>query len=777
MTIRWKLVLTLALPLVALAFVVGRGVVEERRHVADNQRARELIHLALLGRDVMGRAQLEHGLELAGGFPGAIRDLRDRRRDAINAFQSALATDARRRFGPEFETKVTEVEEAIRAFEAAERSTGGTGDASTVEQLGRSVVDLTYAGAQSVDHDGELAQQILGYAALLEAEQKLGELFGDVAVLPDGAWLSPELRLALERGRGELDAAVDAFAATADPGELAGLKQAVPSKALDALAVADTIDREAFAVAASRGVEAVDALSASVAGELDTLAARNQDAAAREALEFLALGGVAVVVGLVALLLTVRFSSRMVRRLRRLSSAAEELSEQRLPALVDRLRSGKTDFATAERPVELGELGRDEIGALGRSFEAVHGTVLEVAREQARILEQGISDIFVKLARRNQALVERQISVLDQLERGEEDPDVLADLFRIDHIATRMRRNAESLLVLAGSESARKWTRPVPIADVAQAATAEIEDYARIRVAHVDDVLVRAHVAVDLAHLLAELLENAVRFSPPGSPVEVACRTRGGSCQVVVADHGVGMSEEQLDEANRLLADPPAPGLDLSRTLGHYVVARLAKRHGIEIRLTPGTVDGLAALVSLPPALLEKVEPSSAPTRLPVNGDGPVAEPAVSANGDGLLPQRVLPRREDVRPAASPPVARDSQSPEEPRTPDWSPAEPAAEQAPAAASAPPAFEPLPARLRPPDPDVQPPSDGGPSPILPRRGSTVVFTVPPGPGAGVAASRRSPEERRDLISRFRRGFESGLRRPGERQRRDEEAVGE
>jgi two-component sensor histidine kinase len=756
MTIRWKLALTLALPLVALAFVVGRGVLEERQTVAENEDARELIQLALLGRDVMGRAQLEHGLELAGGYPGAIRDLRDRRREAVQAFQAALASDMRRRFGAGFQQTVMEVEQAIRAFEAAERSSADAGDAETVARLGRSVVDLTYAGARSIDHDGELAQRLLGYAALLEAEQKLGELFGGVAALPDGASLSGALRLRLARDRGELDTAVTAFAATAAPDDRAALEQAVPTDALAALTSAATLDREAFTEAASRGVEAVDALSASVAGELDALAASKQDEAARDALEFLALGGSATVVGLVALLLALRFSARLVRRLRRLSIAAEELSEQRLPALVDGLRRGRTSVAAEEAPFQLGELGRDEIGALGRSFETVHGTVLEVAREQARILEQGISDIFVKLARRNQALVERQIALLDQLERDEENPDVLADLFRIDHIATRIRRNAESLLVLAGSESPRRWNRPLPLADVVQAATAEIEDYERIRLAQIDDAQIRAHAAVDLAHLLAELLENAVRFSPPDSVVEVACRTRGGSCQVVIADRGIGLTEEQLDEANELLSNPPVAGLDLSRTLGHYVVARLARRHGIEVRLAPGAMDGLVALVSLPVGLLHEDEPEQ-PAAIPVNGGASATEPAHATNGHGELPQRPLPQWDMQVVTESLPAALEPSQAAMPAAPDPPEVEPVSEpQRPPAT-----FEPLPARLRPPDP--APPADVHATSDLPRRGATVIVTVPPGPGAGVAASRRSPQERRDLISRFRRGFASGRQR--------------
>jgi signal transduction histidine kinase len=769
MTIRWKLALILALPLVALAFVVMRGVAQERDAVADNERARDVIRLALLGRDVMGRAELEYGLELSGGYPGAIRDLRDRTRIAIDAFQTVVASGAADRLGPAFVEKVSDVEGAIAALETAERSSGdGTGSPATVDELGRTVVALTLEGARSVDHDAELAQRLLGYAALLEAQQQLGGLFTRVAATSEVDALTESFRLDLAQGRGALDAATAAFAGSATPAELAELDRAVPEQALDELFGGNLIDRQAFVDAASRGIEAVDALSASVAGRLDARAAQKQENAAGDAFEFLAVGGGAFVVGLVALLFALRLSGRMVRRLRHLSGAAEDLSQRRLPALVDGLRSGTADV-TSETPIGLGDLGKDEIGALGRSFEAVHGTVLEVAREQARILEQGISDIFVKLARRNQALVERQITLLDQLERDEEDADVLADLFRIDHIATRIRRNAESLLVLAGSDSARKWTEPLALADVLQAATAEIEDYERIRVAHVDDVRVRPHAAVDLAHLLAELLENAVRFSPPGTTVEIATRRRGGFCQVAVVDHGLGMTDQQLADANRLLAEPPVAGLELSRTLGHYVVARLAKRHGVDVQLGAGTVDGVVAVVSLPAALLlEADEPQTNERQAPAT---PVRKPAPEpAAALAQLPQRTLPRREEARPAAAAAPAASGGD-----NVDALPArEPAAvAPAPLPAAAAPSFDPLPTRLRPPSPKA-PPAEGR---ALPRRGSTVVLSATPGPGAGVAASRRSPQERRDLIHRFRRGFESGLRRPAEHPNGDTEVSAE
>ena len=211
---------------------------------------------------------------------------------------------------------------------------------------------------------------------------------------------------------------------------------------------------------------------------------------------------------------------------------------------------------------------------------------VEVAEEQGALLRKGIGDIFINLARRNQTLLDRQIEFIDQLEANEEDPDQLDNLFKLDHLATRMRRNAESLLVLAGAEPPRRRGRPVALADVVRVAIGEVEDFARISLLALDDVTVGGNVAVDLAHLLSELMENATHFSPPDTTVEIVGHRSETGYTLSVSDQGIGMSADQLAEANNQLARPPLVGLALSRSLGFIVIGRLSSRFGIAVKLT-----------------------------------------------------------------------------------------------------------------------------------------------------------------------------------------------
>ena len=234
---------------------------------------------------------------------------------------------------------------------------------------------------------------------------------------------------------------------------------------------------------------------------------------------------------------------------------------------------------------------------------------MDVARQQMDILRKGVSEIFVTLARRNRELVDRQLALIDQLEAREEDPEVLGGYFKLDHLATRMRRNAESLLVLAGTETKRMWEKPLDIGDVVRAALGEVDDYQRIEVLALEPVQVSGGVVTDLSHLLSEILDNATQFSPPADRVRVTGSFDQDGYLLTISDHGVGMTEARMGEINRLLAKPPVLGLALDPTLGLYVVARLAARHGIDIRLVRG-VPGMTVRVTIPRNKLEVADPA-----------------------------------------------------------------------------------------------------------------------------------------------------------------------
>jgi hypothetical protein len=249
--------------------------------------------------------------------------------------------------------------------------------------------------------------------------------------------------------------------------------------------------------------------------------------------------------------------------------------------------------------------GGKELERLSASVNSIQNVAVDVAIEQATMLRKGIGDLFVNLARRNQGLLDRQLEFIDQLEAEEDDPDQLEHLFKLDHMATRMRRNAESLLVLAGAEPSRRRGQPVPLTKVCLAAVGEIEHFARVELLDIDECEIVSKAAADIAHLLSELMENATQFSPPDTRVEVVGhRSQDGGYSVSITDQGIGMSAEQLAEANEMLAHPPIIGLTLARTLGFIVAGRLAARHGIGVRLLSSPTGGVTAIVHLPSTVL-----------------------------------------------------------------------------------------------------------------------------------------------------------------------------
>ena len=284
----------------------------------------------------------------------------------------------------------------------------------------------------------------------------------------------------------------------------------------------------------------------------------------------------------------------------------------------------------------------------------VNGLVLNIrdVTEQAA-LRTSISDLLHNLARRSQGLVDRQLELIDELERNEVDPDRLDELFRMDHLATRMRRNVENLIVLSGVDQRRRWSASVPLRDVVEAAVAEVEDYSRVQVAGIHDLTLAGQAASDVAHLLAELVENATSFSSPTTTVEVSGGPTGNGYVIEIEDHGIGMSDIELDEANRRLAEPLAADVAVSRMMGFHVVGRLAARHGIRVQLRHCWFGGVTALVLLPAALLgsEGEHPAMAP---PVPAGVMVSpEPLLLANTtqSGWQPRAHLPLRRHAAPA------------------------------------------------------------------------------------------------------------------------------
>ncbi|MFI0964722.1 nitrate- and nitrite sensing domain-containing protein [Streptomyces sp. NPDC021080] len=289
----------------------------------------------------------------------------------------------------------------------------------------------------------------------------------------------------------------------------------------------------------------------------------------------------------------------MIRSLRRLQDTATRVAQDRLPELVKQL--SESDPQDVDTSVEsVGVHSRDEIGQVAAAFDHVHREAVRLAAEQA-LLRGNVNAMFTNLSRRSQGLIQRQLSLISELESREADPDQLSSLFKLDHLATRMRRNGENLLVLAGEEPGRRWTRPVPLVDVLRAAASEVEQYERIELASVPGTEVAGRVVNDLVHLLAELLENATSFSSPQTKVKVTGHALpDGRVLIEIHDTGIGLSPEDLAAINERLAAPPTVDVSVSRRMGLFVVGRLSQRHGIRIQLRPSDSGGTTALVMLP---------------------------------------------------------------------------------------------------------------------------------------------------------------------------------
>ena len=343
-----------------------------------------------------------------------------------------------------------------------------------------------------------------------------------------------------------------------------------------------------------------------------------------------------ILVTLIVVALAVAFALHMersmVRPLAALRSAARSVARRRLPGVVERLsRNQRVDPRAEADPVDV--TARDEIGQVAEAFNRAHRAAVDLALEQAA-LRKSVGDMFLNLARRSQALIDRQLELIDKLERDETDADALQELFRLDHLATRLRRNAEDLIVLSGAKPARRWSRPVTLYEVVRAATAEVEDYTRIELLPIDEVGVTGQGVADVIHLLAELVENATSFSPPGTMVHIAGQPVDGGYMIEIEDRGVGMSDAELLEVNERLANPPRVDLGLSRKLGLYVVSRLAARYGIRVQLRHSWYGGITVLVVLPDSLLVQPAGVAAPARPGLAG----AHAAEAANGGRALP-------------------------------------------------------------------------------------------------------------------------------------------
>ncbi|PXY37125.1 histidine kinase [Prauserella coralliicola] len=470
--------------------------------------------------------------------------------------------------------------------------------------------------------------------ALLGAEAELGAAYKDFA------------KFATETQRARYDEIVRGPAV--DAGN--GMVESVLSSA-EANEAFPEIDSDEWDAAATETVDLVKQVQDGLYGQIQ----QRSDALAADARRSAMTDG-AVILGvlLVAAVLTMVIARSLLRPLRVLRSSALEVAQHRLPEAVKGILADpdprpEDAHRRAVEPVPV--FTREELGQVARAFDAVHGEAVRLAGEQA-MLRENVNSMFVNLSRRSQDLVERQLSVLDRMEEHEQDPDILGGLFELDHLATRMRRNSENLLVLAGQDAGRPLPGSVSADEIIGAALSEVEHYQRINVAATPRLAVLGEAVSDLVHVISELFENATDYSGDDAPVSVvSSMTEHGEWRIDITDRGAGMPETEIRRANARLAEPPEVDVEVSRRMGLYVVARLARRHQIRVRLSAADIRGLTATVVVPATLIQPGDPIPPP--LPVETAAPALPEPSPAPAPAPEPEPE-PEPEERRPRVEP---------------------------------------------------------------------------------------------------------------------------
>ena len=339
------------------------------------------------------------------------------------------------------------------------------------------------------------------------------------------------------------------------------------------------------------------------------LTAKSAALSNRLVLEAVLVGGLGLAAVVASVFLLLWFGRKVTRDLGGLNDSVRGMADERLPRVVERLRRGDDVDVAAESP-QPPISSIEEISRIAESFGTVQAAAVSAAVDQAR-LRKGVNQVFLNISMRNQSLLHRQLGMLDSMERRTSEPGALADLFRLDHLTTRMRRHAEGLIILSGAVPGRGWRDPVPVVDILRAAVAEVEDYVRVDVTSESDDLVAGSAVSDVIHLIAELIENAAAFSPPNTRIEVRAERVGTGLAAEVEDRGLGLSPDELDDINARLASPAEFDPAHSEQLGLFVVSRLAARHAIKVSLRRSVYGGTTAVVLMPFGVVVRQEEAS----------------------------------------------------------------------------------------------------------------------------------------------------------------------
>ena len=591
-----RLLLLLAIPLAALMVVTGYGVYQGASQAREASALTERTDLALASYALVEDLQAERALlvaedrtspELSGAVQRSM-DVVSRQADSVGG---ALETETDAALG-----------RVAAAQSIAERELGG---AVALRVYSAAVVELLDVATIAIDPRGAIDDAPAATTDYLARAQAAAAEERDlVTVLTTDDTLDAQSFQEVMSLASAQASYVDLAAASAPPALAIQIRQVG-----FAGSAADTLRREVFAGTADRAapwIAGLDERTADLAdlqrtAEVGAVAAVDQ-LARNSRLLFVTAALAAIAILLISVLLLRRAVRSIARPLQQLATQAEDVARNRLPEAV------ATQQLEGVEEVHLPALrasGATEVHEVAQAFNEVQDTALRLASEQAA-LRRNQGEALTNLGRRNQTLLARQLDFISSLETRETDPAFLDHLFKLDHLASRMRRNAESLLILAGSETPRRRRTPAPISEIVRAAMSEVEEFERVRIGNVRDATIAGPAVIDLIHLLAELIENALGFSPPDSTVEIDGRSLGqGGYQFAVIDHGVGMTDVELLAANhRLRGLDELEGMP-TRYLGQYVVAKLAAKTGALVRLQPSAGGrGVTALVILPIAAL-----------------------------------------------------------------------------------------------------------------------------------------------------------------------------
>ncbi len=636
--VRWRLVAVIAVPTLTAAILGSLQIYGDVSHWSAAGRVQ---HLAQLNRAVVQLTQaLEDERDLSAGYASAFPDRTggagagSAQADALTRAQQTTTADV----------------SAVDALASGVNTAAGY-QATTVQDLTTvtdSLLDLGYlrhvVTTSKVPefkviqaYTGNIISSANTFSGATGAGANDADLQGDVITL--GALLRIENETSVQRAI--LYAVLSSSAGTVGPGDLTSLNQAFAQQAAgesDFDAATDTPERQFFSntvsgprVDSARAEEdlaqsilaanpiasltAHDTLNAAtwytnmsatigdmrqVAGQLTGTITTQANALRSNATQTLVVTSLVTLVLLLLVLVVSTFVARsLIRPLRKLRSDALDVAGHRLPEMVRRLsQSEGADEGVDIEPI--GVTSTDEIGEVARAFDQVHREAVRLAADEA-MLRGNLNAMFINLSRRSQSLIERQLSLIDSLEQSEQDSGRLSSLFRLDHLATRMRRNSENLLVLAGHEVTRRWSQPVALVDVLRAAISEIEQYERVVLNVQPGIVVVGQAVNDVVHLVAEIVENATTFSPEDTQVYVSGQPlSSGGVLLDITDNGVGVSDQEMSHANWRLDNPPVVDVAVSRRMGLFVVGRLAARHGVRVRLRHAQAGGLTALIWLP---------------------------------------------------------------------------------------------------------------------------------------------------------------------------------